>query len=53
MGFSLLGFFNDLQLILADPNISDEDSLAMLTKLVKEERKYAAECGQITEPKPH
>lgn len=53
MGFSLLMFFNDLQAILADPNISDEDALALLTVLVKEQREYANQCGQIDDPKKH
>ena len=47
MGFNLELFFDELLFILNNNDIDEIDKLNMLEECIKEEQKYAKECGML------
>lgn len=47
MGFSLKIFFQDLQDILDDPFLKEYEKINLIQDLVRKEKQYARECGQL------
>ena len=47
MGFSLEHFFETLEFLLTDGNVSDADRIRALKETVEESKEYAIRCGVI------
>ena len=47
MGFSLKMFIEELENVLNDASICDVDKAWVLATIIKENKKYAQECGDL------
>jgi len=47
MGFSLEMFFQELMVYLEETTIEDDTRLELLSICIRDERRYAKECGYI------